>query len=136
MDDDYDEFFQIPSKAKIASCIKLILGRLYQDRLSEVTDDDVTSTSQQPEQIEGNSGLQSELEMELKAVDARAHAEKCQTTRGLLATIKKEMDLFEGGGSRGHHLQMAFNHLQTIKPTSVKSERAFSAAGYICNKVR
>lgn len=47
-----------------------------------------------------------------------------------------EMALHENGGDRGKFLTRAYNYLLTIKPTSVESERAFSTAGYFCNKLR
>lgn len=46
------------------------------------------------------------------------------------------MNLFENGGTRGHHLQLVYKYLLTIPPTSVEAERAFSAAGYIGNRLR
>lgn len=57
-------------------------------------------------------------------------------TESTSSKIQKEMSLFEGGGSRGDHLQKIYNYLITIKPTSVEAERAFSAAGYINSKIR
>ncbi|KAH9629866.1 hypothetical protein HF086_006550, partial [Spodoptera exigua] len=47
-----------------------------------------------------------------------------------------EMALHENGGGRGKLLTMAYNAFITTKPTSVESERAFSTAGYFCNKIR
>lgn len=52
------------------------------------------------------------------------------------AMVKKEMSLFEGGGTRGMYMQMAYNSLLTIPPSSVESERAFSAAGILCSRLR
>ena len=52
------------------------------------------------------------------------------------AIEKKEMSLFEGGGTRGMYMQMAYNSLLTIPPSSVESERAFSAAGILCSRLR
>lgn len=54
----------------------------------------------------------------------------------LESTIKKEMDLLECGGTRGRFLQFAYNCFATLLPTSVESERAFSAAGYIATDIR
>ena len=45
--------------------------------------------------------------------------------------LKKEMSLFKDKGVRGRYLQQVYDLLLTIRPTSVESERAFSAAGVI-----
>ncbi|KAL0852108.1 hypothetical protein ABMA28_000348 [Loxostege sticticalis] len=50
--------------------------------------------------------------------------------------IRIEMTLYENGGSRGRFLDATYKYLLSIPPTSVESERAFSAASYICNKIR
>lgn len=50
--------------------------------------------------------------------------------------VKIEMALYENGGSRGKYLNMAFNNLMSIPPTSVEAERAFSSSGYLCNHLR
>ncbi|CAG4948466.1 unnamed protein product [Parnassius apollo] len=54
----------------------------------------------------------------------------------LLTLLKVEMQLFENGGDRGQLLSKAYRWIRSIKPTSVESERAFSAAGILCNKLR
>lgn len=47
--------------------------------------------------------------------------------------IKDEITFFE----KGTYLQNVYDYLSfIIVPTSVESERAFSAAGYICAKIR
>ena len=46
------------------------------------------------------------------------------------------MSLFQNGGVRGHHLELAYQYLLTIFPMSVEAERAFSTAGFIANKIR
>jgi len=46
------------------------------------------------------------------------------------------MALFDAGGARGFNLELAYKYLRYIPPSSVESERAFSAAGYLCSKLR
>lgn len=50
--------------------------------------------------------------------------------------LKKEIISFENDGIKGRHLRIAYEYLLTIAPTSVEAERAFLAAGYICNNLR
>ena len=54
----------------------------------------------------------------------------------MLAAIKSEMAVFECSGVRGRYLQLVYDYLQSIPPTSVEAERAFSAAGLLCTKIR
>ena len=53
-----------------------------------------------------------------------------------LAAIKSEMAIFESSGIRGRGLQLVHSYLLSIPPSSVEAERAFSAAGVLCTKVR
>ena len=46
------------------------------------------------------------------------------------------MHLFENGGNRGHNLELVYQYLLSIPPTSIEPERAFSAAGYLGSKIR
>ncbi|KAL0850731.1 hypothetical protein ABMA28_006673 [Loxostege sticticalis] len=82
---------------------------------------------------------QDELEMELKkattSYDATA-ASRIDSYGDIGTTIKIEMALFENGGDRGHFLSLAYKYLSSIPPTSVEPERIFSAAGFICNRLR
>jgi hypothetical protein len=54
----------------------------------------------------------------------------------LASVIRQETSLFEGGGGRGRLLQLAYDYLMSVPPTSVEAERAFSSAGVICSKLR
>ena len=42
----------------------------------------------------------------------------------------------KGGATRGNHRQKSYDYIVSIQPTSVESERAFSAAGFSCSKNR
>lgn len=54
----------------------------------------------------------------------------------MVSVIRQETSLFEGGGGRGRILQLVYDYLLSVPPTSVESERAFSAAGVVCSKLR
>lgn len=54
----------------------------------------------------------------------------------LAKIILQEMEFFENGTGRGFHLQLAYDMLMTIPPTSVEAERTFSIAGILCSKIR
>lgn len=50
--------------------------------------------------------------------------------------FKKELALFETSKTRTKNLDILYNALLTIKPTSVESERVFSVAGNFATKIR
>jgi len=50
--------------------------------------------------------------------------------------VMKEMSLFEATKKRSNNLEKMFHALITIKPKSVKPERAFSAPGLFVTKLR
>jgi hypothetical protein len=58
------------------------------------------------------------------------------STSSVLSAIKTEMAVFDTKGVRGRCLQLAYTYLLSIPPTSVEAERAFSAAGALCTKIR
>ena len=60
----------------------------------------------------------------------------CMNDKSMIAAIKSEMAVFECSGVRGRILQLVYAYLQSIPPTSVEAERAFSAAGILCTKIR
>ncbi|XP_065682373.1 zinc finger BED domain-containing protein 3-like [Hydra vulgaris] len=53
-----------------------------------------------------------------------------------LKNLTKEIKLFEATGKRSESLERIYSTLMTIKPTSIESERAFSAAGLFMGKIR
>ena len=56
--------------------------------------------------------------------------------KNLTASIKAEMAVFGSDRKRGRCLEQVYHYLMSILPTSVEAERAFSAAGVLCTKIR
>jgi len=56
----------------------------------------------------------------------------------MLTAIKIKMAVFECNGVRGRLLELVYYYLQSTPPpsTSVEAERALSAAGLLCTKIR
>ena len=50
--------------------------------------------------------------------------------------LQKEFEIYEATGNKTSNLKILFNALSTIQPTSVESERAFSACGLFLSKLR
>jgi len=50
--------------------------------------------------------------------------------------VKKEIRYFEDEGMKGIKLQLVYDYLSTIAPSSIEFERAFSATTQICAKIR
>lgn len=87
----------------------------------------------------------SELHVELDAFIDKAMPPKSTIFYGnsisqpenfLLKMIRQELNLFENEGNLGMLLSKAYKCLLVVKPTSIESERAFSACGYLCSKIR
>jgi hypothetical protein len=54
-----------------------------------------------------------------------------------LRMVKNKMSLYEAtkGQTRPVHLEQLYRSLKSIKPSSIDSERGFSAMGYFCTKI-
>ncbi|KAG2470364.1 CBPC4 carboxypeptidase, partial [Polypterus senegalus] len=52
------------------------------------------------------------------------------------ASVKAEMAVFQSNNKHGCCLEQVYQYLMTVPPTSVEAERAFSATGVLCTKVR
>jgi len=143
--DNLDEdVFPTPSKKRITEIIRDLIARLNpevpqegQGQQSEDSDISIVSESEPVKRRRVDGGLQDELEMALNAVkETNSFKNTGLQTKNLFTTIKQETALFESNKTRGFHLELAYKYLKTIPPTSVESERAFSASGYFCNRIR
>lgn len=130
--------FPVPKKTGIRQEIKKLLTRVYEFEENDVLIDEQFIDDSLP--ISANISLKEELEIQLqkeKWVDNTQQNDNANIhSCNLEKILKMEMTTYENGGVRGKYLTMIYNFLMTISPTSVESERAFSAAGYICSPLR
>ena len=50
--------------------------------------------------------------------------------------VRKDIIFFEEEGLRRAHLQLVYDYLSKVAPSSIESERAFSATNQTCTKIR
>lgn len=139
-EDNYD-LFQLykPSLTKI---IVSLIERLNMTNEGELTIDSNYSSDDVDELVDAIAlTMKDRLQLAIKnqskiKINKNAKTAITTNTRTLTKLIKQEIAELEEEQSRGKYLTMAFNYLLTIKPTSVESERAFSAAGLICTKIK
>lgn len=62
--------------------------------------------------------------------------EEDHTPEKVSSDIRSDIKVFEGIGKRSARLDLIYNSLKTIKPTSTDSERCFSVSGDFCTKKR
>jgi len=66
--------------------------------------------------------------------DVSLHSQDVE--RKLDSSVKAEMAVFQSSGKRGRCLELVYRYLLSVPQTSVEAERAFSAAGVLCTKMR
>ena len=98
---------------------------------TDVADDDTNSSKTLQQQLEAAIMQSTSVTSALIPASNAAAAD-----RTLLTSIKAEMSVYESTGQRGRCLNEVYNYLLTVPPTSVEAERAFSAAGLLCTKLR
>lgn len=105
------------------------------------TEAEVHNERDSPARKKKKSSLHTELDAAIdKAMSSKSTptyaSNISQPEKFLLKIIRQELNLFENGGNHGLLLSKAYDCLLLIRPTSIESERAFSAAGYLCSKIR
>ena len=138
---DLDEVFEAPAKAKIISFLHDLILRLHPGTETnlETNEDKVVELEAGPSRPKKRkeSEFQKKMKDALEKIPDRAHKSKTRTeVKTLKSTLNTEIKMFEGGGTKGLHLQLAYDHLLSVPPTSVESERVFSSSGYFCSKIR
>lgn len=145
---DVVEVFKRISKFTIIKKIVSLTKRLTHENLEDTEDMEVVQETSLPIsfQISNETILESDkvnvnaLKRKLQAaIDETLNTSPVPAFKkipSLEQKIKDEITFFEKTGTKGTYLQNVYDFLMTIVPTSVESERAFSAAGYICTKIR
>lgn len=130
---EINDIFAIPKKKILADHIHKLLSRMGIS----------TDEADLNEDIDGIDDISSKrfksYEEVLNFKVKGANSKKCRpggTLTGLSKVIHQEMTNFEKSHIQGVHLKKCHDMLMTIKPTSVESERSFSAGGYFCSKIR
>lgn len=145
-----DDVFTIPSKDIIRKFIRGLVTRL-ENRTNTASEgpDDVSSgpgdasnpdTGLSTDESQPSMTIEQQLQIVMRQSIASTTVNLPNQVKDgdkrLDAAIRAEMAVFESSGKRGCSLQNVYNYLLSIPPTSVEAERAFSAAGALCTKLR
>lgn len=140
--DDEAVIFSIPDRPTIRRILKELIERLYPIEQSESVTLSLDENAGIDELVEGTKDADAEKPIDMKEQFKSAIQKKMDsvmprsTTYNLNSILMKEMSLFENGGIRGKFLELAYQALLTIPPTSIEAERAFSSAGNVCTSLR
>ena len=123
-----DQFGKMPKKNKVLDLATDLMERLFSSDMSfeDVSHDDNPDDPQIVEVTEPS--IQQEIDDAINTISEATQKEstECSITK---RQIKKEFDVFEESKQRTDNLNKLRNGLNSIQPTSVESERAFSVAG-------
>ena len=144
--EDEADLFSVPPVAEVRKIVKSLIEQLHMDDDSESESDRDTTTEASTSATESSACIQNQETLSLKEQLNLAISDSLQsaqqqsgttlTSDNLAKVIRQEIALFEGGGSRGRHLQLVYDYLLSVPPSSVEAERAFSAAGIVCSRLR
>jgi hAT family C-terminal dimerisation region len=146
-DDDEDSYlFSVPTTAEIRKTVKELVQRLDESKDGHVIDSasviNSSAGSQECEALQATLAATSKTLSVEEEMDLAIRSSICKpvtsasTSQELMKVIRQEMTLFESGGTRGRYLQLVYDYIMSVPPTSVEAERAFSAAGIICSRLR
>lgn len=136
--------FNMLNKSTITKIIVALVERLHlRNRTEWVGNENESSDEDEVVELASAVSMKEKLQLAIKqktnqklANMTTAYNTPITNTKTLTSIVKREMTNFEQEMRRGKYLELTYHHLLTIKPTSVESERVFSAAGQICTKIR
>ncbi|XP_045128679.1 uncharacterized protein LOC123516756 [Portunus trituberculatus] len=120
-----EERLALPRKSAIVESAKQLLGRLFQ-----VSDEETTTSDNVETSVNQQNSLTDKLQAAIDQIQTQSKK------RNECNYIAKEFSVFEATGDRTQNLEKLFQALNSVPPTSVESERAFSAAGLFITKLR
>lgn len=131
---DENSIFPKLSRNNIAKTLKELVDRLYEPNNVELGNESDSDAEVLHVPVSSEIDLKSQFKLAVKSVMEKPA--NTLDTKTLHTIINKEMFLFENGGNRGKYLEIVYQALLTIPPSSIEAERSFSAAGNVCTKLR
>lgn len=133
------EYFTKPSSDEIRMYIVELLERLKYNSTQKCTNSQPQPSASEAiatsDDDDEELTIAQQLDREINKVTLNKPISTVNTD--LHSIIRVEMCIYDSaGGGREVFLTAAYNYLLSITPTSVEAERAFSSAGYFCNKLR
>ena len=126
-------------RKEVQKTMKMILSQLYSQHGTEQFDSVILNSQEISEDIEDVEIRSSPIlladQLERAIQNSTTHVRTPKEDIGFLSLIK-EMALFEATGDKSKNISSIEEVLNTIPPTSVEAERAFSAAGLFVTKLR
>ena len=129
-----DDFFTEKTiiKKEIHKLANIIFKRLSEEEPTKGSSDEeqeIIKEDQQPP-------ISFEEKLQKALLVASTSATPSQKDKAALDSLSNDFKLYEAQNKRTPNLEFLFKALLTIKPTSVESERAFSAGGGFATKIR
>lgn len=130
----------LPEKSELADIAKKLLERLFIPQKIEQN-----AQTEKLSICEGTSrGRETFFSQNVSSLSDKLNHLIAQETRGInsndtapnFKNLSQELQFYEVTKSRTENLNILYNALLTIPPTSIEAERAFSAAGYFISKLR
>jgi hypothetical protein len=124
------KWFNNLAKKDIPDYAGTLMNRLYPDIDFELNETN-NSSNTDPIEIATSTTLTDELNFAINNLNKSNFVGTSKKSH-----LNKEIQLFEATGKRTQSLELLYNALLAIKPTSTDSERAFSSAGALLTKLR
>ena len=133
------DFFgvRIDENAVKTKAIALIKRLFFPNNEPTETQSDENELEIEDDEEESSQSLEQKFEAVWnQPTTTNPHALTDKTAKDFAKVLRLEMSAFEKSGTRSENLEDLYQAMKTIPPTSVESERAFSAVGLFATKLR